>query len=79
MSENIRTLEPVEELAKKNGKAKFVLAGGDGNAWSIMGRVANGLEKAKWSRDDIETILEEMQADDYNHLLRVAWSVRRGT
>jgi hypothetical protein len=66
----------VQDLVKKNGRGSFVLAGEDGNAFAIMGRVKRGLLNAGWPREDTNYILKEMQSGDYDHLLLVALTVQ---
>jgi hypothetical protein len=51
---------------------KVQLVGLDGNAWSIMARVASALEDNGVSAEEVETYLKESQSGDYDHLLRTA-------
>jgi hypothetical protein len=46
-----------------------------GNAFSIIGAVANALKSAGNSREDVDAVREEMMEGDYNHLLQVAFAV----
>ena len=69
-------LSEIQKLVEKNGKAPFVLAGEDGNAFAIMGRVKRGLQKANWSHEDTNQVLTEMRAGDYDHLLQTALTVQ---
>ena len=69
-------MENIRHLVEKNGKASFVLAGEDGNAFAIMGRVRRGLRKAKWPHEDVSQVLTEMRAGDYDHLLQTALAVQ---
>jgi hypothetical protein len=48
------------------------LLGRDGNAFAIMGACAAAAEKAGWTRGQVRIVLDEMKADDYDHLLRTA-------
>ena len=66
----------IAKLVEKNGKGDFQLAGQDGNAFAIMGRVQRGLRKARWPREDVDQVMREMTSGDYNHLLTVAASVQ---
>lgn len=52
--------------------AEVELAGIDGNAFSIMGRVAAGLRRAGNSQETIDSYYEQATAGDYDHLLRVS-------
>jgi hypothetical protein len=53
-------------------KAKVRLAGEDGNAWAIMGRVSAGLRRAGNTKEVIDAYTKDAMAGDYNHLLRVS-------
>ncbi len=53
-------------------KANVRLAGKDGNAFAIMGRVVAGLRKAGNSKEIIDAYTEDAMSGDYNHLLRVS-------
>jgi len=46
------------------------LVGEDGNAFSILGRVSRALRLGGVPKPEIDAVLEEMKAGDYNHLLR---------
>ena len=51
------------------------LAGRDGNAYSILGRVGSALKRAKVSQEEVNKFYDEARAGDYDNLLRtvVAW------
>jgi hypothetical protein len=51
------------------------LVGQDGNAFSILGRVAQAMKRAKLPKSEINTFQTEAMAGDYDHLLRtvMAW------
>ena len=66
----------IEEALERHGGGRFLLVGENGNAFSIMGRVARALRKAGWSERAVEKVLSEMRASTYNHLLRVAMRVQ---
>jgi hypothetical protein len=53
-------------------KAKVRLAGEDGNAWAIMGRVARGLRKAGNPPEVIDEYQRLATSGDYDNLLRVS-------
>lgn len=50
-------------------KIKLKLAGLDGNAFSLMGAFANAARKEKWSKEEIDTVLDEAMSGEYNHLV----------
>ena len=45
------------------------LVGKDGNAFSLMGVFANQARKQKWTKEEIDKVLDEAMSGDYNHLL----------
>ncbi|MCK5019237.1 MAG: hypothetical protein KAS32_19415 [Candidatus Peribacteraceae bacterium] len=53
-------------------KPKVQLAGLDGNAYSIMGRVVKALRRNGHTKEEISQYKEESMNGDYDHLLRVA-------
>ena len=65
-------MENIRHLVEKNGTVEVVLEGEDGNAFAIMGRVKRSLNEARWPREDVQQVLNEMRAGDYDHLLTVA-------
>jgi hypothetical protein len=48
------------------------LTGTDGNAFAIMGKVADALRRAGVSNDEVVAYRAESMAGDYDNLLRVA-------
>lgn len=48
------------------------LSGEDGNAFSIMGRVAKALRKEGATREEVEQYTQESTSGDYDNLLRTA-------
>jgi len=48
------------------------LVGLDGNAFSIMARVAEALKRGGVAKDEIEAYYAESTSGDYDHLLRTA-------
>ena len=52
-----------------NKKVKLNLVGLDGNAFSLLGAWKAHALKEKWSRDEINIVLEESMSGDYNHLV----------
>ena len=49
---------------------EVTLVGEDGNAFSIMGRVASALRRAGVEQSDIDSFREEAMSGDYDHLLQ---------
>jgi hypothetical protein len=45
------------------------LIGLDGNAFSVMGAFRNQAQREKWSKEEIDEVLQEAISGDYNHLL----------
>ncbi len=58
--------------APKYPEIEVRLVGEDGNAVSIMGRVANALRKAGVSQEEINAYLDESMSGDYDNVLRTA-------
>jgi len=56
---------------KANKKVKLKLVGLDGNAFSLMGAFQRQARKENWTQEEIRAVLDECQAGDYDHLLRV--------
>ncbi len=50
-------------------KPNVKLAGEDGNAFSILGRVKQALRKAGADQEYVDKYLEECMSGDYDHLL----------
>jgi hypothetical protein len=50
------------------------LTGKDGNAFAIMGTVANALRKAGASQDVLNEFYTEARKGDYDHLLQTVMS-----
>jgi hypothetical protein len=48
------------------------LTGEDGNAWSIMGRVAAALRRAGATKAEVDEYMSESMSGDYDHLLQTA-------
>jgi len=47
------------------------LIGVDGNAFSIIGQCKAAMMKAKWPRDKMDAVVNDMMSGDYDHLLQV--------
>jgi hypothetical protein len=69
MEETMNADAPIDAPAKK---PKVKLVGRDGNAFAIMGACREAARKAKWSREQIDAVLGEMMAGDYDNLLATA-------
>lgn len=54
---------------KINKKIKLNLVGIDGNAFSIMGAFSKQAKKEKWTKEEIDTVLDDATSSNYNHLL----------
>lgn len=52
-------------------KVRCRLVGEDGNAFSILGRWLAEAKRAGWPKEEINKIVNEAMAGDYNHLLNV--------
>lgn len=55
----------------KYPKIKVKLAGEDGNAFAIIGRVSTAMRKAKLTPEQIKEYTQEAMLGDYDNLLRV--------
>lgn len=53
----------------KYPKIKVKLVGEDGNAFAIMGRVRQAMQRGKVPAEEIKEFTEECMSGDYNHLL----------
>jgi hypothetical protein len=58
-------------MSVKFPEVEVQLVGLDGNAFSILGRVAQAMRRAGISKEDIDAYHADATSDDYNHLLRV--------
>ena len=72
--------EPVEEkvdrmfneIHSERAKPKVKLVGRDGNAFAILGACTKAARKAGWKPEVIKSVMAEMTAGDYSHLLATA-------
>lgn len=48
---------------------KLQLTGMDGNAFSVMGRASAAFKQAGVPKEEIEKIMQEARAGDFDHLL----------
>lgn len=56
----------------KHPEVHVQLAGADGNAFSILGRVQRALREAGVPEDEVAAFFAEATAGDYDHLLATA-------
>lgn len=50
-------------------KVKMELVGLDGNAFSLMGHFQRNARRQGWTKDEIDSVLNECKSGDYDHLL----------
>jgi hypothetical protein len=50
-------------------KVKLTLVGLDGNAFSLMGAFQRQARKEKWTKEEIDSVINNCMSGDYNHLL----------
>lgn len=50
-------------------KIKMNLVGIDGNAFAIIGNFRKQARKEKWTKEEIDSVIEKAMEFDYNHLL----------
>lgn len=50
----------------------YSLIGVDGNAFAIMGYVAKAMRREGYSKEDVDTYLEDAKSSDYDHLVYVS-------
>lgn len=53
-----------------NKKVKLDLLGLDGDAFSLMGAFSRQAKRESWSKEEIDSVLEECRSGDYDHLLQ---------
>ena len=51
-------------------KVKLNLVGINGNAFSLMGAFQTAARKQGWTKEEIDTVLQECKKSDYDHLLQ---------
>jgi hypothetical protein len=52
-------------------KVKLQLAGLDDNAFSLLGAFQKQARKEKWTKEEIDEVMDESMSGDYNHFLCV--------
>ena len=53
-----------------NKTINLELIGLDGNAFALTGAFSRQARREKWTPEEINTVLDECQSGDYDHLLR---------
>ena len=53
-----------------NKKVTLKLVGRDGNAFALMGAFSAQAQRENWTQPEIDEVLNEAMAGDYDHLLR---------
>jgi len=56
---------------KVDKKVNLELVGLDGNAFSLMGAFQKQARREGWTKEEIQSVLDECKSSDYNHLLCV--------
>jgi len=51
-------------------KVKLNLVGLDGNAFSLMGAFQKQARRENWTKEEIDTVINECMSGDYDHLLQ---------
>lgn len=59
-------------MAIKYPQVRVHLVGEDGNAWSIMSRVASAMRRAGVPADEVSAYIKQSTSGDYDNLLRTA-------
>lgn len=59
----------METENKLNKTVNLNLVGLDGNAFFLMGAFQRQAKKEKWTKEEIDAVLDECRAGDYDHLL----------
>jgi len=57
------------DILKTMKKVKLKLVGHDGNAFAILGSFQRQARKEKWTKEEIDAVIEDAMSEDYNHLL----------
>lgn len=52
--------------------AKYDLVGVNGNAFAVMGYVANAMRENGYTRNQVEDYYADAKSADYSHLIRVS-------
>jgi hypothetical protein len=54
---------------KVNKKVTLTLVGLDGNCYSLLGAFQSQARREKWTKEEIEAVMDEATSGDYDHLL----------
>ena len=57
-------------MSEQKQMVNLDLAGVDGNAFSIMGAFSKQARREGWSKEEIDKVIAEATAGDYDHLLQ---------
>jgi len=52
-------------------KVKLELVGLNGNSFALMGAFQRAAKQQGWTRDEVNAVLDQCKAGDYDHLLNV--------
>lgn len=58
-------------VKEREDRPQVTLVGEDGNAFYMIGACRRAAFEAGWTRDEVNALVEEMMAGDYDHLLGV--------
>jgi hypothetical protein len=58
-----------EELKKSGKKVTLELVGLDGKAFSLMGAFQQAARKQGWKKEEVDAVLGECRAGDYDYLI----------
>ena len=57
-------------MENKIGKTvNLELVGVNGNAFAVMGAFRRQAQREKWTKEEIDTVIEDAMSSDYDHLL----------
>ena len=56
-------------LSDINKKINLNLVGLDGNAFYLMGAFSQQARREKWTKEEINLVLDEAKSKDYNYLI----------
>ena len=59
------------DLAVRHPEIKIDLVGQDGNAFAIMGRVTQAMQRGGCTKEEIKQYTDQATSGDYDNLLRV--------
>ena len=59
----------MNSINQEKKKVKLNLVGLDGNAFALMGAFSRQAKREGWTSEEVNSVLTEAQAKDYNHLV----------